>query len=97
MALAYDAKRVTRDVDATFVPHEIVHDEAMRVADDLGLPRWRLNEQASVYVSGKNDPGKRSLRHRSPGSKGQWPRPWPANPWIARLHPQRFSLLSTAG
>ncbi len=40
MALAYDAQRVTRYVDAVFVPHGIVHEEAMRVADDLGLPRW---------------------------------------------------------
>jgi hypothetical protein len=39
MALAYDAQRVTRDVDAVFVPHGIVHEEAVRVADDLGLPR----------------------------------------------------------
>lgn len=27
MALAYDANRVTRDVDATFVPHGIVLEE----------------------------------------------------------------------
>jgi Nucleotidyltransferase of unknown function (DUF6036) len=28
MALAYDAARVTRDVDAIFKPHGIVHEEA---------------------------------------------------------------------
>lgn len=28
MALAYDADRVTRDVDAVYVPHGIVHEEA---------------------------------------------------------------------
>jgi hypothetical protein len=61
MALAYDADRVTRDVDARFVPHGIVHEEAMRVAEDLGLPRWWLNEQASVYISGKDDAGKRRV------------------------------------
>jgi hypothetical protein len=61
MALAYDANRVTRDVDARFVPHGIVHEEAMRVADDLGLPRWWLNEQASVYISDKDDTGKRRV------------------------------------
>jgi hypothetical protein len=61
MALAYDAKRVTRDVDATFVPHGIVLEEARHVADDLGLPPWWLNEQASVYISGKDDPGKRRV------------------------------------
>jgi hypothetical protein len=38
MALAYDATRVTRDVDARFVPHRIVLEEAGRVADELGLP-----------------------------------------------------------
>lgn len=61
MALAYDASRVTRDVDARFVPHGIVLDEARRVAQDLGLPPWWLNEQASVYISGKGDPGKRRV------------------------------------
>lgn len=61
MALAYDANRVTRDVDAVFVPHGVVLEEARRVADELGLPRWWLNEQASVYISGKDDPGKRRV------------------------------------
>lgn len=61
MALAYDANRVTRDVDARFMPHGIVHEEAMRVAEELGLPRWWLNEQASVYISGKDDAGKRRV------------------------------------
>ncbi|WP_266244202.1 hypothetical protein [Micromonospora lupini] len=61
IALAHDAKRVTRDVDAMFVPHGVVLDEARAVADELGLPPWWLNEQASVYVSGKDDPGKRRV------------------------------------
>src|SRR6202522_1482352 len=61
MALAYDAARVTRDVDAMFKPHGIVHEEAMRVANDLGLPRWWLNEQASTYISGKDDADKRRV------------------------------------
>lgn len=61
MALAYDATRVTRDVDAMFVPHGVVAEEARAVAEQLGLPPWWLNEQASVYVSGKDDPGKRRV------------------------------------
>ena len=61
MALAYDAARVTRDVDAMFKPHGIVHEEAMQVAKDLGLPRWWLNEQASTYISGKDDTDKRRV------------------------------------
>jgi hypothetical protein len=57
MALAYDAARVTRDVDAIFLPHGIVLEEARHVANDLGLPPWWLYEQASVYISAKDDPG----------------------------------------
>jgi predicted nucleotidyltransferase len=61
MALAYDANRVTRDVDATFVPHGIVLEEARNVAQALDLPPWWLNEQASAYVSNQGDPGKREV------------------------------------
>lgn len=61
MALAYDAARVTRDVDAVFMPHGIVLEEARKVARDLGLPDWWLNEQASVYISGKEDASKRRV------------------------------------
>jgi hypothetical protein len=37
MALAYDASRVTRDVDARFLPHGIVLEEARRVAGIIGV------------------------------------------------------------
>src|SRR5215475_16144222 len=56
MALAYDARRATRDIDAVFQPHGVVLDEAWAVAGELGLPRWWLNEQASVYVARGGDP-----------------------------------------
>jgi len=56
MALAYDARRATRDIDAVFEPHGVVLEEARAVADDLGLPRWWLNEQASSYVAVGGDP-----------------------------------------
>jgi hypothetical protein len=55
MAMAYDARRVTRDIDAVFEPHGVVRDEADAVAAELGLPRWWLNEQASVYVAPGGD------------------------------------------
>lgn len=61
MALAYGAARVTRDVDSLFVPHGVVLEEARNVSRDLGRPPWWLNEQASVYISGKDDPGKRRV------------------------------------
>ncbi len=41
--------------------HGIVLEEARKEADDLGLPyRW-LNEQASVYISGEEDVGRRRV------------------------------------
>ena len=43
MALAYDSDRVTRDVDAMFVPHGIVREEALAVAERRGLPPWWLD------------------------------------------------------
>jgi predicted nucleotidyltransferase len=55
MALAYDSRRATRDVDALFQPHGIVVEEALAVATELGLPRWWLNEQASSYVAPGGD------------------------------------------
>jgi predicted nucleotidyltransferase len=61
MAFAYDAGRVTRDVDATFVPHGIVLEEARNVAEAMGLPPWWLNDQASAYVSNQHDAGKREV------------------------------------
>lgn len=57
MALAYDARRATRDIDAVFEPHGVVVEEAWAVADELGWPRWWLNEQASAYVARGGDPG----------------------------------------
>jgi hypothetical protein len=55
MALAYDSRRATRDVDALFKPHGIVLEEALAVAAELNLPRWWLNEQASSYVAPGGD------------------------------------------
>ncbi|GAA2545938.1 hypothetical protein GCM10010435_13880 [Winogradskya consettensis] len=61
MALAYDANRVTRDVDATCVPHGVVLEEARNVAEEPDLPPWWLNEQASAYVSTQKDVGSREV------------------------------------
>jgi hypothetical protein len=61
MALAYDSRRATRDIDAVFHPHGVVLDEAKAVARDLGLPPWWLNEQASTYVAQGGDPSARRV------------------------------------
>jgi len=55
MALAYDARRATRDIDAIFEPHGIVLEEAKKVAQALRLAPWWLNDQASAYISTKKD------------------------------------------
>ena len=46
------------------MPHGVVLEEARNVAQDLGLPAWWLNEQASVYISGKDDPDRRRVFDR---------------------------------
>jgi len=55
MALAYDARRATRDIDAVIISHGIVLEEARALATELGLPQWWLNEQASVYAAPGRD------------------------------------------
>ena len=50
MVLGFDARPATRDVDAVWQPHTAVLHEAWAVADELGLPRSWLNEQAAMYL-----------------------------------------------
>jgi hypothetical protein len=50
MAWAYDANRVTRDVESTFVSHGVVSREARNVTQVMSLPPWWLNEQVGAYV-----------------------------------------------
>ena len=61
MAVEFDARRATRDVDALFVPHGVVWEEAKAIAAEFGLPEWWLNEQGSAYVAPGGDPGKRMV------------------------------------
>lgn len=56
MALAYDAERITRDVDALITgDHDAVTIAAADVAGELDLPRSWLNEQATAYLSSQED------------------------------------------
>lgn len=52
MALAWEDRRSTRDVDAVFETdrHDVFVEEIHAVADELGLPGSWLNEQATVYA-----------------------------------------------
>ena len=53
MVLAFNSRVATRDVDALFRPDKHVLEAAHEVADELGLPKSWLNNQVSVYVSGR--------------------------------------------
>jgi Nucleotidyltransferase of unknown function (DUF6036) len=60
IALAWDERRTTRDIDAVFQTdrHQVLLEEIWAVADALGLPRSWLNEQASAYVPNGTDRAK---------------------------------------
>jgi hypothetical protein len=58
MALLYDERRVTRDIDSVILEGHGPLTEAVRaIARERGLPSSWLNEQASAYVSTRPDPG----------------------------------------
>jgi hypothetical protein len=54
MAIAYDTRRSTSDVDAVFVPSSEVRTAAVRVAENLNLePDW-LNDGAKAFLPGED-------------------------------------------
>jgi len=54
MPIAYDARRTTTDVDAIFVPSDVVREAAMVVAEQLNLePDW-LNDGAKGFAPGND-------------------------------------------
>lgn len=64
MVLGYRARFATRDVDALFEPREKIHRAAVEVAEEMGLPRWWLNDQATVYLPrGRDDKARLIFDH----------------------------------
>lgn len=55
MVIGYRARFATRDVDPLFEPREKVHRAALEVAEEMGLPRWWLNDQATTYLPRATD------------------------------------------
>ncbi|MDQ3587738.1 MAG: DUF6036 family nucleotidyltransferase [Actinomycetota bacterium] len=63
IALAYDARRATKDVDAVFEPKLVVYEAAAAVAERRGLaPGW-LNDAVKGFLAGP-DPGAQPVLER---------------------------------
>jgi len=50
IALAFDERRATRDIDAVFEPKSIVYEGAAVVAEQLGLPPGWLNDAVKGFL-----------------------------------------------
>jgi hypothetical protein len=73
MALAFDARRATRDIDAVFVPKAAVYEAAGAVASRHALaPDW-LNDAVKGFLLGE-DPDRRTI-FESPGLSVTVPSP----------------------
>jgi hypothetical protein len=55
IALAFDERRSTRDVDAVFEPKNLVYEAAAVVAEQRGLPPGWLNDAVKGFLEG-DDP-----------------------------------------
>jgi len=52
IALAFDERRATRDIDAVFEPKSAVYEAAAVVAEQLGLPPGWLNDAVKGFLEG---------------------------------------------
>jgi Nucleotidyltransferase of unknown function (DUF6036) len=52
IALAYDARRSTRDIDAVFEPKAAIYAAAAEVSQELGLPPGWLNDAVKGFLVG---------------------------------------------
>jgi uncharacterized nucleotidyltransferase DUF6036 len=55
IALVYDTRRSTRDIDAVFEPKTAVYEAAAEVAEQVGLPPGWLNDAVKGFLAG-DDP-----------------------------------------
>ena len=58
IALAFDERRSTRDIDPVFEPKAMVYEVARDRAEEMDLPSGWLNDAAKGFVAGQ-DPGPR--------------------------------------
>ena len=50
IAVAYDGRRATRDIDAVFAPKREIYESAAQVAFELGLPDDWLNDAVKGFL-----------------------------------------------
>lgn len=55
IALAFDARRATRDVDAVFEPKSVIYAVADEMAEELGLGAGWLNDGVKGFLAGPDD------------------------------------------
>jgi hypothetical protein len=51
IALAFDERRSTRDIDAVFEPKRAIYDAAAEIANERGLPEGWLNDAVKGFLS----------------------------------------------
>ncbi len=56
IALAFDERRTTRDIDAVFEPKDVVYEAAGEVAEELSLPVGWLNDAVKGFLVNDPDP-----------------------------------------
>jgi hypothetical protein len=74
IALAYDARRSTRDIDAVFEPKAAIYEAAAEVSAELELPPGWLNDAVKGFLAGEDSraapvldvPGLRCLAASAP-------------------------------
>jgi hypothetical protein len=54
IALAFDERRATRDIDAVFEPKSVIYEAAEAVADLEGLPGGWLNDAVKGFLEGED-------------------------------------------
>lgn len=54
IALAFDERRATRDIDAVFEPKDVVYEAAAAVAQKRGLPAGWLNDAVKGFLAGED-------------------------------------------
>lgn len=54
IALAFDERRATRDIDAVFEPKNVVYEAAATVAEERGLPSGWLNDAVKGFLAGED-------------------------------------------